>query len=266
MSNSRPRRWAVLAFAGGHRPRPPQRAPQIGRVARMGEHGGLHFRRRAGDGPTSLRRTLRRAKSHFWHRSRHVRHRTVRRGTAMPLAGPDSMEHGIETLHDCIETVQRWTQTMRRSIKTMERWTQTMHRSIETVGRWTQTMRRSIKTMERWTQTMHRSIETVERWTQTIHRSIETIGTSGGRFPALPPRCADAGVPATPPWRPPQSMKTLPLPYSHRHGTPVSPSTNATSRGNARSARTSLPRITTQRLRCFTQTQVLPVESLWPPL
>ena len=238
MSNSRPRRWAVLAFAGGHRPRPPQRAPQIGRVARMGEHGGLHFRRRAGDGPTSLRRTLRRAKSHFWHRSRHVRHRTVRRGTAMPLAGPDSMEHGIETLHDCIETVQRWTQTMRRSIKTMERWTQTMHRSIETV----------------------------ERWTQTIHRSIETIGTSGGRFPALPPRCADAGVPATPPWRPPQSMKTLPLPYSHRHGTPVSPSTNATSRGNARSARTSLPRITTQRLRCFTQTQVLPVESLWPPL
>ncbi len=141
-----------------------------------------------------------------------------------------------------------------------------MHRSIETMERWTQTIHRSIETVQRWTQTMHRSIETVERWTQTIHRSIKTVERRADVPPLSLLGAPARKAPATPPWRPPQSMKTLPLPYSHRHGTPVSPSTNATSRGNARSARTSLPRITTQRLRCFTQTQVLPVESLWPPL
>ena len=55
-------------------------------------------------------------------------------------------------------------------------------------------------------------------------------------------------------------------PYSHCQGTPVSPSTNATNAGKVASARTSLPRITTQRWRCSRQTSVLPTASSWPPL
>lgn len=55
-------------------------------------------------------------------------------------------------------------------------------------------------------------------------------------------------------------------PYSHCHGTPMSPSTKATSAGKVASARTSLPRITTQRYCCSTHTSVLPTASSWPPL
>ncbi len=60
-------------------------------------------------------------------------------------------------------------------------------------------------------------------------------------------------------------LAQLKAPYSQLHGMPVSPRTIFTIPGSRASARTSFDRMTTQRLCSSIQTQVLPVESLWPP-
>ena len=99
--------------------------------------------------------------------------------------------------------------------------------------------------------------EQARRAGQASTREVDPHAMHGCSHPAALPTQASSHR---------HSTNAFAAPYSHCHGTPVSPSTNATSAGNAASARTSLPRITTQRLCRSMHTRVLPTASSWPPL